>query len=96
MPRMTELDTPKLVIATLLGVVGIAIGTMAWLSIPIGTDVMVKVLVGVFVLACIGPAISIYFNWRAGLALSVVVALGAVLGLQVTLNKPEDVIQVIE
>ena len=93
MARMTELDAPKMVIAVLLGIMGLAIGVMAWLSMPEGTDGLVKALLVLFVLACIGPIFAVYFNWRAGLALSVVVALGTVIGLQVVLKKPHTVVE---
>lgn len=88
MARIHELDVPKLVVTVLLALVGIGVGLMAWLSMPEETAFAVRALLGVFVVACFGPLISVILNWRAGLAVSVVVALGALIALQVVVKKP--------
>jgi hypothetical protein len=88
MSRIHELDMPKLVVTLLLALVGLGVGVMAWLSMPEETTFAVKALLGVFVFACFGPLLSVIFNWRAGLALSVVVALSALIALQLVVKKP--------
>lgn len=89
--KMHELDGPKLAVAAALGVVGVAVGILSWMSMPEDTSTLVRVLLGIFVVACITPAFAVWFNWRAGLGVSVVVALSVVIGLQLTLKKTDVV-----
>lgn len=89
--RMHELDGPKLAVAAALGVVGVAVGVLSWMSMPEDTSMLVRVLLGIFVVACITPIFAVWFNWRAGLGISVVVALSVVIGLQLTLKKTDVV-----
>lgn len=86
---MHELDIPKLIVTLVLGLFGLAVGVMAWVSMPADTGFLVQALLWVFVAACIIPIFAVLLNWRAGLGLSVVVALGTVIALQLVLKKPD-------
>lgn len=86
---MHELDIPKLIVTLLLGLFGLVVGVMAWVSMPPETGFLVQALLWVFVAACITPIFAVLFNWQAGLGLSVVVALSTVIALQLVLKKPD-------
>jgi len=89
MARLDDLDMPKLAVATLLGIIGFGVGILTWLSMPPSTSWMVQGLVLLFVVACVMPAVAVWFHSKAGLGASVVLALGCVIGLQVLLRGPQ-------
>lgn len=93
MAKLDALDMPKLAVATILGIIGFGVGILTWLSMPPSTSWLVQVLILLFVVACVMPAVSVWFHSKAGLGASVVLALGCVIGLQVLLRGPQPLPQ---